>query len=219
MGIWTASRPTVLVYKSGRPFRTYCLISARSWTDISAVATALHSMRLSEMVKQGLELAKIHKNIVVKLPTTAEGVKACKQLSDKGVKINSTLIFSASQALVMAKAGASYVSPFIGRLDDISEDGMVLIDEIREIFDNYEIKTEILAASIRHPMHVVECAKAGADIATMPCVFHAHQASLTDVGLKKFMEDWDKAKSNYRANNMFERTRRENNSVSLDFRR
>lgn len=183
-----------LVYKSGRPFKDVLLDICKIVDGpISAEVTTLTA---PEMVKQGLELAKIHKNIVVKLPTTAEGVKACKQLSDKGVKINSTLIFSASQALVMAKAGASYVSPFIGRLDDISEDGMVLIDEIREIFDNYEIKTEILAASIRHPMHVVECAKAGADIATMPySVFQQLiKHPLTDVGLKKFMEDWDKAK-------------------------
>ncbi len=183
-----------LVYKSGRPFKDVLLDICKVVDGpISAEVTTLTA---PEMVKQGLELAKIHKNIVVKLPTTVEGVKACKQLSDKGVKINSTLIFSASQALVMAKAGASYVSPFIGRLDDVSEDGMVLIDDIRDIFDNYEIKTEILAASIRHPMHVVECAKAGADIATMPySVFQQLiKHPLTDVGLKKFMEDWDKAK-------------------------
>jgi len=148
------------------------------------------------MVKQGQELAKIHKNIVVKLPTTEEGVKACAQLSKKGIKINATLIFSASKALIMAKAGASYVSPFIGRLDDVSEDGMLLIEDIREIFDNYEFECEILAASIRHPTHVVECAKAGADIATMPfSVFkQLIHHPLTDVGLKKFMEDWEKAK-------------------------
>ncbi|MBI2445076.1 fructose-6-phosphate aldolase [Candidatus Micrarchaeota archaeon] len=183
-----------LVYKSGRPFKDVLLDICKIVDGpISAEVTTLTA---PEMVKQGTELAKIHKNIVVKLPTTVEGVKACKQLSEKGIKINSTLIFSASQALVMAKAGASYVSPFIGRLDDVSEDGMVLIDDIRDIFDNYEIKTEILAASIRHPMHVVECAKAGADIATMPySVFQQLiKHPLTDVGLKKFMEDWEKAK-------------------------
>ncbi|MBI5225741.1 fructose-6-phosphate aldolase [Candidatus Micrarchaeota archaeon] len=183
-----------LVYKSGRPFKDVL-------TDIckivdGPVSAEVTTLTAAEMVKQGLELAKIHKNIVVKLPMTEEGVKACKQLSGKGVKINATLIFSASQALVMAKAGASYVSPFIGRLDDISEDGMCLIDDIREIFDNYDIKSEILAASIRHPMHIVECAKAGADIATMPyTVFQQlFKHPLTDVGLKKFMDDWDKAK-------------------------
>ncbi len=183
-----------LVYKSGRPFKDV-LVDICKIVD-GPVSAEVTTLTAPEMVKQGLELSKVHKNIVVKLPMTEEGVKACKQLSDKGVKINATLIFSASQALIMAKAGASYVSPFIGRLDDISEDGMVLIDDIREIFDNYEIKTEILAASIRHPMHVVECAKAGADIATMPySVFQQLlKHPLTDVGLKKFMDDWDKAK-------------------------
>ncbi len=183
-----------LVYKSGRPFKDV-LVDICKIVD-GPVSAEVTTLTAPEMVKQGLELSKVHKNIVVKLPMTEEGVKACKQLSDKGVKINATLIFSASQALIMAKAGASYVSPFIGRLDDISEDGMVLIDDIREIFDNYEIKTEILAASIRHPMHVVECAKAGADIATMPySVFQQlFKHPLTDVGLKKFMDDWDKAK-------------------------
>ncbi len=183
-----------LVYKSGRPFKDVLLDICKIVDGpVSAEVTTLTA---PEMVKQGLELSKIHKNIVVKLPTTEEGVKACHQLAAKGVKINATLIFSASQALIMAKAGASYVSPFIGRLDDISEDGMVLIDDIREIYDNYEIKTEILAASIRHPMHIVECAKAGADIATMPySVFQQlFKHPLTDSGLKKFMDDWDKAK-------------------------
>ncbi len=183
-----------LVYKSGRPFKDVLLDICKIVDGpVSAEVTTLTA---AEMVKQGLELAKIHKNIVVKLPMTEDGVKACKVLSGKKISINATLIFSASQALVMAKAGASYVSPFIGRLDDISEDGMVLIDDIREIFDNYEIKTEILAASIRHPMHVVECAKSGADIATMPySVFQQlFRHPLTDSGLKKFMDDWAKSK-------------------------
>ena len=183
-----------LVYKSGWPFKDVLLDICKIVNGpVSAEVTTLMA---TEMVKQGLELSKIHKNIVVKLPTTAEGVKACSQLSAKGVKINATLIFSASQALMMAKAGASFVSPFIGRLDDISEDGMQLIDDIREIYDNYEFKTEILAASIRHPLHVVQCAQAGADIATMPySVFQQLiKHPLTDSGLKKFMEDWDKAK-------------------------
>jgi len=183
-----------LVYKSGRPFKDVLLDICKIVDGpISAEVTTLTA---AEMVKQGQELAKIHKNIVVKLPTTEEGVKACAQLSKKGIKINATLIFSASQALIMAKAGASYVSPFIGRLDDVSEDGMLLIEDIREIFDNYEFECEILAASIRHPTHVVECAKAGADIATMPfSVFkQLIHHPLTDVGLKKFMEDWEKAK-------------------------
>lgn len=184
-----------LVYKSGRPFKDVVKeICGIVDGPVSAEVTTLTS---NEMVKQGLELSKIADNVFVKLPTTPEGVKACKALSAKKIPINATLIFSASQALVMAKAGASLVSPFIGRLDDISEDGMQLIRDIRQIYDNYDIQTEILTASVRHPMHVVEAAKIGSDIATMPFkvmeqLFHH---PLTDIGLDKFMADFKKSKN------------------------
>lgn len=144
------------------------------------------------MVREGRELAKIAENIVVKLPLIKEGIKACKILRAEGTKTNVTLCFSPNQALLAAKAGASYISPFIGRLDDISNEGMQLIRDIRTIYDNYNFPTEILVASIRHPMHVVEAAKIGADVATMPFkVFDQMLAHpLTDSGLKKFLDDW-----------------------------
>lgn len=181
-----------LVYKSGRPFKDV----VKEITSIvnGPVSAEVTTLTAPEMIKQGLELSKIADNIFVKLPTTTEGVKACKALSGKKIPINATLIFSASQALIMAKAGASFVSPFIGRLDDISEDGMQLIRDIRQIYDNYDIQTEILTASVRHPMHVVQAAKIGSDIATMPFkvmeqLFHH---PLTDIGLEKFMADFKK---------------------------
>lgn len=158
---------------------------------VSAEVTAVNA---NEMVKEGLELAKIAKNVYVKVPMTPEGIKAIVELKKHHIKINCTLIFSANQALVAAKAGADFVSPFIGRLDDAGQDGMELIAEIRQIFDNYKIETKILAASMRHTIHVKDAALAGADIATMP--FSVMEAlfkhPLTDVGLKKFLDDWAK---------------------------
>jgi transaldolase len=147
-----------------------------------------------EMVTQGRDLAKIHPNIVVKLPLTLEGLKACKRLRADDIHTNVTLCFSASQALMAAKAGASYVSPFIGRLDDISHEGMDLIRQIRVIYDNYDFRTEILAASIRHPMHVVEAALAGSDVATIPfgVLKQLIKHPLTDSGQDKFLADWAK---------------------------
>ncbi|MCC6739156.1 MAG: fructose-6-phosphate aldolase [Planctomycetia bacterium] len=144
------------------------------------------------MVKEGRDLAKVAENIVVKIPLIKEGIKACKILRSEGIKTNVTLCFSPNQALLAAKAGASYISPFIGRLDDVSTEGMQLIRDIRTIYDNYSFPTEILVASIRHPMHVVEAAKIGADVATMPFkVFDQMLAHpLTDIGLKKFLDDW-----------------------------
>lgn len=144
------------------------------------------------MVKEGRELAKVAENIVVKIPLIKEGIKACKVLRGEGIKTNVTLCFSPNQALLAAKAGASFISPFIGRLDDVSTEGMQLIRDIRTIYDNYSFPTEILVASIRHPMHVVEAAKIGADVATMPFkVFDQMLAHpLTDIGLKKFLDDW-----------------------------
>ena len=146
------------------------------------------------MVREGIAFSKIAKNIVVKVPMTVEGMKACQMLAKQGIKVNVTLCFSANQALLAAKSKAFIVSPFVGRLDDIGEVGMNLIKDIRQIYDNYEFKTQILVASIRSPIHVLESAKIGADIATMPySVFEQlFRHSLTDVGIKKFLEDWEK---------------------------
>ena len=147
------------------------------------------------MIKEGEELAALDEKIVVKIPMIKDGVKALKYFSDKGIKTNCTLIFSAGQALMAAKAGATYVSPFIGRLDDISTDGLDLIESIRIIFDNYDFGTEILAASVRHPMHIIQCAEIGADVMTGP--LSAMEAllkhPLTDIGLAKFLADHAKA--------------------------
>lgn len=143
------------------------------------------------MIREGEELAELHEQIVVKLPMTKEGVQACKYFSDKGIKTNVTLVFSAGQALLAAKAGATYVSPFIGRLDDISTDGLNLIDEIRMIYDNYAFETQILAASVRNTMHVVNCAKIGADVMTGPLssILGLLKHPLTDIGLEQFLAD------------------------------
>lgn len=149
------------------------------------------------MIKEGEELAALDEKIVVKIPMIKDGVKALKYFSDKGIKTNCTLIFSAGQALMAAKAGATYVSPFIGRLDDISTDGLDLIESIRIIFDNYDFGTEILAASVRHPIHIIQCAEIGADVMTGP--LSAMEAllkhPLTDIGLAKFLADHAKANS------------------------
>jgi transaldolase len=147
------------------------------------------------MIKEGRELARIDPHIVVKVPFTKEGVKACKALSSEGTKVNVTLIFTAAQALIAAKVGASYASPFVGRLDDIATSGMHLIQEIVEIYANYPIKTEILVASTRGPMHIVEAARMGADICTCPpaVIDSLFNHPLTDIGLKKFLADWEKA--------------------------
>jgi transaldolase len=143
------------------------------------------------MIKEGEKLAALHKNIVVKVPMIADGVKAIKYFSKKGIRTNCTLVFSAGQAILAAKAGASYVSPFVGRLDDVSTDGLDLIEQIRIIYDNYGYTTEILAASIRHPMHIVKCAEIGADVATCPlnAITALLKHPLTDNGLKQFIED------------------------------
>ena len=147
------------------------------------------------MMKEGREAAKIAQNIVIKLPSTLEGLKACKAFTNEGKRTNLTLCFQPMQAMLVAKAGAFLVSPFIGRLDDISEDGGELIQRIRQIYDNYGYKTKILAASIRHPKHMVDCALAGADVATVPfsVIKTLMNHPLTDVGLKKFVEDYKKA--------------------------
>jgi len=149
------------------------------------------------MVAEALALSAIHPNIVIKIPMTAEGLKATKVLAEKGVRTNVTLIFTANQALLAARAGATYVSPFVGRLDDISHDGMELIRDIVEIFDRYEIATEIITASVRHPVHVTAAAKAGSHIATVPfkVIMQMIKHPLTDAGIKKFLEDWETVKN------------------------
>jgi transaldolase len=147
------------------------------------------------MVRQGRDLAAIDKHIVVKVPLTRDGIRACKTLAAEGVRVNVTLCFSPAQALLAAKVGATYISPFVGRLDDVSTPGMELIRDIVEIYENYNFKTEILVASTRNPMHIVEAARMGADICTCPpaVIDSLFNHPLTDVGLKKFLADWDKA--------------------------
>lgn len=158
------------------------------------VSAEVISTDFEGMVKEGEALAALHPQIVVKVPMIQEGIKAIKYFSDKGIKTNCTLVFSAGQALLAAKAGATYVSPFIGRLDDISTDGMNLIDEIRLIYDNYSFKTQILAASVRHTMHILDCAKVGADVMTGPlsAIVGLLKHPLTDIGLEKFLADYQK---------------------------
>lgn len=158
---------------------------------ISAEVVSLDS---EGMLKEARKLSKIHENIVIKVPMTDEGLKAIKQLSKEGIKTNCTLIFSANQALLAAKAGATYVSPFVGRLDDLGEDGMDLIADIKDIFDNYDLKSEIIVASIRNTKHVKESALLGADIATIPykVLKEMMKHHLTDKGIKKFLDDWAK---------------------------
>lgn len=159
--------------------------------DVSAEVNAVD---YDGMIREGEELAELHEQIVVKLPMTKEGIMAAKYFSDRGVKTNVTLVFSAGQALLAAKAGATYVSPFIGRLDDVSTDGLGLIEEIRLIFDNYGYETEILAASVRHTMHIVNCAKIGADVMTGPlsAILGLLKHPLTDIGLAQFIADFEK---------------------------
>ena len=159
--------------------------------DVSAEVIAVD---FEGIVKEGEQLAALHPQIVVKIPMVKDGIKALKYFSDRKIKTNCTLIFSAGQALLAAKAGATYVSPFIGRLDDVSTDGIFLINEIREIYDNYAFETEILAASVRHTMHVINCAKIGADVMTGPlnAITGLLNHPLTDIGLKKFLDDYKK---------------------------
>lgn len=182
-----------LIAKSGRDFKEV-IREICGFVDgpVSAEVTA---MDYETMMKEADVLSKIAKNVCIKLPLTADGLKACKALSSKGIQTNVTLCFSASQALMAAKAGATYVSPFVGRLDDVSADGLTLIEEICEIFANYEeIKTQVLVASIRSPLTVMESARIGADVVTVPpkVMKQLIQHPLTDIGLQKFKEDWEK---------------------------
>jgi len=159
--------------------------------DVSAEVIATD---FEGMIREGEALAELHDQIVIKLPMIKDGIKACKYFSEKGIKTNVTLVFSPGQALLAAKAGATYVSPFIGRLDDISTDGLNLISEIRQIYDNYEFETQILAASVRHTMHIIECAKLGADVMTGPlsAIEGLLKHPLTDIGLAQFLADYKK---------------------------
>jgi transaldolase len=184
-----------LIAKEGRNFRQVVQeICAIVDGPISAEVIGLEA---EGMVQEARELVKIHPNIVIKVPMIPEGLKATKILAGEGIKTNVTLVFSANQALLAALAGASYVSPFVGRLDDIGQEGMELIREIVHIFDQYMFKTEVIAASIRHPIHVTDCAKAGAHIATVPykVIMQMTKHSLTDIGVERFLADWEQVKN------------------------
>src|SRR3954468_13839175 len=188
------TNPTLLA-KEGGDYRgllkKICQI-VQGPTSAEVVATDIDGM-----LRQGRELAAIDEHIVVKVPFTREGVPACKTLSSEGLRVNVTLVFSPSQALIAAKVGATYVSPFVGRLDDIATPGMQLIQEIVEIYNNYNFTTEVLVASTRSPMHIVEAARMGADICTCPAtvIDALFKHPLTDIGLEKFLKDWEKAQS------------------------
>lgn len=188
------TNPT-LISKEGKPFeetiKEICQIVQ------GPVSAEVISLDWEGMVKEARELSKIDEHVVIKIPMTPDGIKAVKILSSEGIKTNVTLVFSANQALLAAKAGATYVSPFIGRLDDAGNDGLKLLEEIMTIYENYAIETEIIAASIRHPMHVLEAALIGVDIATVPfdVLEKMFKHSLTEVGIKRFLEDWEKYKS------------------------
>jgi len=183
-----------LVAKEGRDFEEL-IIEICDIVD-GPVSAEVISLETEGMVREARHLAALHDNIVVKIPVTVDGIKATCKLSEEGIKINVTLVFSPLQALMAAKAGAAYVSPFIGRLDDLSNEGMVLVDQIVEIYGNYAFDTEIIVASIRNPLQVLDAALIGADIATIPykvlAKFAAHP--LTDIGIKTFLEDWNRVK-------------------------
>ena len=184
-----------LVAKSGRNFldvvREICAIVSG---PVSAEVTALNT---ATMLLEGRKLAAIAKNVTVKVPLTPDGLKACRTLASEGTMVNVTLCFSAAQALLAAKAGATFVSPFVGRLDDVGTNGMELIREIVDIYDNYEFTTEVLVASCRHPIHVIEAARIGADVATCPpaLIEQLFNHPLTTIGLEKFLKDWEKSQA------------------------
>ena len=188
------TNPTLLAKEGQDPTRLLLEICDTVDGPVSAEVVATDALG---MIDEGRELARLHKNIVVKIPCILEGLKATKALSSEGHRVNMTLIFSPTQALLAAKSGARHVSPFVGRLDDISTPGMELVADIIQIFDHYDYECEVLAASLRHPMHVIEAARMGADIATMPfSVFKGLlRHPLTESGLKRFLEDWEAAKA------------------------
>jgi transaldolase len=183
-----------LVAKEGREFEG--LIKEICEIVVGPVNAEVISTETKGMLAEARKLVKIHKNIVVKIPMTVDGLKAVRQLKEEGIQTNVTLVFSPIQALMAAKAGAAYVSPFVGRLDDVAHDGLLLVEQIDEIYHNYAFETEIIVASVRHPLHVLEAALIGADIATIPFDVLSKLAAhpLTDKGLKAFLDDWKKAK-------------------------
>lgn len=186
------TNPSLVAKEGHKDFKTMLeKICAIVDGDVSAEVVSTTS---SEMIREGRELAKIHKNIVVKVPLIKEGLKAVKVFSEEGIKTNVTLCFSPSQAVLAAKAGAYIISPFVGRLDDISQNGMELISQIVQIYRNYNYQTQVLVASVRHPLHFVDGAMIGADIATMPLkvIEQLLKHPLTDIGLDKFLSDWEK---------------------------
>jgi len=192
------TNPT-LVAKTGKPFNE--IVEEIFKLVDGPISLEVVSEKAEDMVKEAKQLVnkvnqKYRKNVAIKIPMTPEGLKAVKKLSKEGIKTNVTLVFSANQALLAAKAGATFVSPFIGRLDDIGQEGMQIIEEIMEIFCNYDIETEVIVASIRHPIHVIQAARIGADIATIPpqVIRKMVKHSLTDVGIKRFLDDWKKVK-------------------------
>jgi transaldolase len=188
------TNPSLLAKESGDYKQNLKQICTMVKGPVSAEVVATDT---AGMIREGRELAAIDEHIVVKVPFTKDGVKACKALAGEGKRVNVTLIFSATQAWLAAKAGAAYVSPFVGRLDDIATTGMNLIREIVDIFDNFEYSTEVLVASVRNPIHIVEAARMGADVVTCPpaVIEQAFKHPLTDIGLKKFLEDWEKAQA------------------------
>jgi transaldolase len=179
-----------LAASSGVPFSQ--LITQMCELVDGPVSAEVIALDAQNMITQGRQLAKISKNVTIKVPLTVEGLKACQVLSGEDIMVNVTLCFSATQALLAAKVGATFISPFIGRIDDVSQSGMELIHDIRTIYDNYGYTTAILAASIRHPIHILEAAKAGADVATMPpkILKQLYKHPLTDIGLENFLKDW-----------------------------
>ncbi len=183
------TNPTLLAKEKQKPLEQLKKICEEVSGPVSAEVIALNSV---DMVKEARQLAKLSDNIVIKIPSTVEGLKATKELTASGIKTNLTLCFSASQSLLVAKAGATYVSPFVGRLDDISFEGMDLIKDIKLIYNQYRIPTQIIVASVRHPLHFIEAARLGADVATVPytVIEKLMQHPLTDIGIKRFLEDW-----------------------------
>ncbi|MCA9531239.1 MAG: fructose-6-phosphate aldolase [Myxococcales bacterium] len=184
-----------LVAKAGRPLREL-IVEICELVD-GPISAEVHATDLEGILREGRELAALHPNVVVKVPLIAEGLKAVRTLSAEGIRTNVTLCFSATQGLLAAKAGATYISPFLGRIDDISGDGMSLVEQLVTIYRNYDIDTQVLAASIRHPVHVVEAAMIGADVATLPhkVILQLLQHPLTDIGLERFLADAKKIPS------------------------
>ena len=182
-----------LIAKEGRDFKE--VINEICAIVDGPISAEVISLDRDGMVREARELAQIHENIVVKIPMTVEGLKAVRQLTEEGIKTNVTLIFSPLQALMAAKAGATYVSPFVGRLDDLSQEGMLLVEQLVDIYSNYAFETQIIVASIRNPLHVLDAAMLGADIATIPFNVLSKLAShtLTDKGIKAFLDDWKKS--------------------------